>query len=148
MKKLNLVPKVIVPQDGKRWGTAYPNKTISGGILKSLYEKETDIGFCSLWIEITKFQYMTMSGHWEILCLKFLIPKPKVMAAHWTNIFKPLPTNLWTMVLVTAIITSATSSSLRHFPKSLFKIYKQSKLFEFRSESYFSWKIVHGMKKY
>lgn len=118
----------MVPQDGKRWGTAYPNKTISGGILKALHEKEADIGFCSLWIEITKFSYMAMSGHWEILCLKFLIPKPKVMATHWSNIFKPLPANLWLMVALAAIITSAASSSLRHFPRSLLKIDQQSEL--------------------
>lgn len=127
MRRLNLTWQVIVPEDGKRWGTAYPNKTISGGILKYLYEGEADIGFCSLWIERSKFPYMIMSTYWNILCLRFLVPKPKVMSNHLRTIFKPLPLNLWIMIFLSTILTTAVSTVLRYIQRLIKPNYYEGK---------------------
>lgn len=111
-RKLNFTTELVVPSNGKRWGTAYPNGTISEGMLKILYERRADLGFCSVWIEDTKSSSMKFSTYWDVLCLQFLIPKPRILPTRWYNIFTPLPNSIWIMVLVALTITWVTCSIL------------------------------------
>lgn len=95
-----------MPTDGKRWGTVFPNKTIDGGILKYLNTERADIGFCSLWVEQSKFSSIVLSHYWEFICLKFLTPKPKIITSNYSSIFKPLKIYIWVMILVSLVIIS------------------------------------------
>lgn len=113
-RKLNYTAVGLVPDDGHRWGLAFPNRTITGGILKQLYDRNVDIGFCAFWIDFSKLWMGTFSTYWEFECLQFLIPKPKLLPPHWENILKPLPRTVWILVLLCLILVSSTSYVLRH----------------------------------
>lgn len=111
-RKLNFTTELIIPNDGKRWGTTYPNGTISGGVMKILHHRRADLAFCSIWIEDTKVQSMRLSTYWDVVCLAFLVPKPKLLPIRWYNVFTPLPESIWIMVLVAVTITWAACSML------------------------------------
>lgn len=120
MRKLNLTYQVLVPTGGERWGTVYPNGTITDGIIKYLFTRKADMGFCTVWIESSKFPYLTFSTYWNMVCVKFFVPKPKMIPTHWNSIFKPLPTTLWMLVLLAAVGTTSVCVALQYIYNQLF----------------------------
>jgi hypothetical protein len=116
-RKLNFTSVTMLPTDGLAWGLAFPNGTITGGILKALYERKADVGFCAFWIDFSKVWVSTFSNYWEFECLQFLIPKPQQIPPHWNNIMKPLPRTLWILVLLSTIIVANACYLLRYIEK-------------------------------
>lgn len=105
-RRLNITWDVYTSDDKDKWGTSWPNKTITGGALKWLYEKRVDISFCSLWIERVRLKYGDMSRYWALMCLKFLVPEPQLLREKWDLLFKPFSLNLWLLVFLSATLTT------------------------------------------
>jgi len=124
-RKLNFTAVSSVPNDDKRWGLAFPNGTITGGILKEIYERNVDVGFCAFWIDFSKLWVGTFSNYWEFECLQFLIPKPKMLPPHWKNILKPLPRMVWILVFLGLIIVSNACYILKYIEEKKVKIASQ-----------------------
>lgn len=106
---LNITWDVYTSEDTDKWGTVWSNQTVTGGALKWLSDKRADVSFCSLWIENKKLQFVDMSRFWTLVCLKFLVPKPRPLREKWDLLFKPFPLNVWFLVLFTAMLTIITA---------------------------------------
>ncbi|KAF0712397.1 putative glutamate receptor, partial [Aphis craccivora] len=89
--RLNVTWDTYTSNDKDKWGTVWPNNTITGGALKWLYNKKVDVSFCSLWIDHTKSKFVDISKFWTLTCLKFLVPKPRPLREKWDLLFKPFP---------------------------------------------------------
>lgn len=119
VKHLNFTVVTVILDGDERWGTVYSNGSASGGIIKYLHMHKADIGFCSLWIEVNKLPFLTLSRFWGILCVKFFVLKPKIVSTHWDSIFKPLPNSLWISILLVTFITTMTCVILQYMEKKL-----------------------------
>lgn len=106
--RLNITWDVYTSEDKDKWGTVWPNNTVTGGALKWLHVQRADVSFCSLWIESVKLKFVDMSRFWTLTCLKFLVPKPQPLREKWDLLFKPFPFNIWILVFFSATLTTIT----------------------------------------
>lgn len=116
---LNITWDVYTTEDSDKWGTVWPNHTITGGALKWLSDKQADVSFCSLWIENKRLKFVDMSKFWALMCLKFLVPKPQPLREKWDLLFKPFPLSLWLLILFSAVLTIITTWLLAIVQKKL-----------------------------
>lgn len=117
--RLNITWDVYTTEDKDKWGTVWENNTITGGALKSLFNKRFDASFCSLWIEHKRIKFVDMSKFWTLMCLKFLVPKPEPLREKWDLLFKPFPLSLWLLVFLSATFTIITVWTLAGIQKQM-----------------------------
>ncbi|XP_050438799.1 glutamate receptor ionotropic, kainate glr-3-like isoform X2 [Adelges cooleyi] len=107
-KKLNLTVKLVSTDEKDKWGTVWPNGTLTGGATKLLYHKKVDVAFGSLWIEYYRRRFVDMTDYWSYMCIKFLVIKPKPLKDKWNLLFKPFSLGLWVLLFASATLNTVT----------------------------------------
>ncbi|XP_024085601.1 uncharacterized protein LOC106660995 [Cimex lectularius] len=103
-KRLNLTYRIKVPSDGDPWGRLVRGKW-SGGVLKMVNKGDVDIAICGLWITYPKeVSGITMSYPLGQLCMRLLVPKPKLLSTKWYDIVSPFQGSLWMSIIAVIII--------------------------------------------
>lgn len=97
-QRLNFRPVGKIPADGKKWGTIYPNGTVTGA-MRMMIDYEVNITMGAFGLQNTRRQIMDY-----IITLQttigFIIPPGKPYTS-FKKLFLPLSTNAWLLIAIT-----------------------------------------------